>query len=192
MNTETRKKITAGTDGADAANAKWQTPPEVFDKLQRDFGPFDIDLFADDDNHLLPRWFGPSDSNACSGIDDALAIRWPEYGRCGFGNPPYGRIVVRVLAHAKQMAREGFDSTLLLPMRVTKAFSAHVMHGATQLFLCDKRILFYENGKPRMDSKNQPQPAVFDSMIVRYMHGHYPQRPYVDLWRVPPHGGRSR
>lgn len=181
-------KLRKSTDGAAAANAKWQTPPEIFEKLQRDFGPFDVDLFADEENHLLPHWFGPSDGNMCSGIDDALAVDWCLYGRNGFGNPPYGKFVAGVVAHAKAMKTKGFDSTLLLPLRVTTAFKRHVMSGAAQVFLCDRRIRFYENGKPRLDAKGAAMPALFDSMIVRYIHGYHAQRPQFDLWQVPPHG----
>jgi phage N-6-adenine-methyltransferase len=182
-------KLTSRTDAPHADNACWQTPPEVFAKLQNDFGPFDIDLFADEENHLLPRWFGPSDSNMCSGIDDALALRWIDYGFSGYANPPYGRTIGKVLKHAKAMCREGFDTTLLLPLRITKAFREHVMdHGAAQVYFCNKRITFYENGKPRLDSKGVPQAAVFDSIIVRYMHGYHNALPQFDIWRVPPHG----
>lgn len=177
-----------GAASPDAANAKWQTPPEVFDKLQRDFGPFDVDLFADDDNHLLPYWFGPGDSNACSGLDNAMLVDWSKYARNAFGNPPYGKFVAKMLPYAKAMSVYGCDSTLLLPVRITKAFNDHVMAGAAQVYFCDKRIIFNENGKPRLDAKGHPAPAMFDSMIVRYIHGYHNQRPQFDLWRVPPHG----
>ena len=190
MDSATIERITSGTDSADAANAKWQTPPEVFAKLQADFGPFDIDLFADETNHLLPRWFGPPGIlvNEPNCGDDALALHWPAYGWSGFGNPPYGKFVGQMLPHAKAMCAAGFDSTLLLPVRITKAFRENIMRGAAQVYLCDKRITFYENGKPRLDKKGTPQPALFDSMIVRFIHGYTNYRPQFDIWQVPPHG----
>lgn len=189
MDAITRERMTSGTDGADSANAKWQTPPEVYAKLQMDFGPFDVDLFADESNHLEPMWFGPgSYVPAIEDCTDALTVDWHAYGRSGFGNPPYGKFVGFALAKAKAECAKGFDSTLLLPVRITKAFKQHVMAGAAQVYLCDKRITFYENGTPRLDAEGRPMPALFDSMIVRYMHGYHNQRPQFDLWEVPPHG----
>jgi hypothetical protein len=92
-----------------------------------------------------------------------------------------------MLARAKVEATRGFTTVLLLPMRVTKAFLSLVLHGAHELLFCDKRIYFYEGGKPRANHKTgKPDPAMFDSIIVVYKP-HLWLKPKVGVWVVPPH-----
>lgn len=189
----TKNKLTNGTDQADltSGNACWETPPRVFQKLNEDFGPFDIDLTADRQRHLCPLWFGPE--SPCGQFDTLQAV-WHLFGRTGYSNPPYGPFVQRLLIEAKDRSRRGdFASTLLLPLRVTKAFKAHILNGAAELLFCDARITFFENGAPRLnekkwreDAKAVGDPAVFDSIIVRYLPGEF-ARPRIDVWQVPKH-----
>lgn len=189
MTRETRDKFASGTDQSNltGGNACWETPFEVFTKLNQDFGPFEIDLFANGINHLCARWYGPDSS---IDAEDALAANWTDHCLHGYGNPPYGPFVQKALAKAKLEAGKGFHSTLLLPMRVTKAFKAHVLDGASDLLFCDKRLVFFENGLPRIsfDKQGRPRPdsAMFDSIIVRYTPGHV-GGPNVGLWNVPVH-----
>jgi len=121
---------------------------------------------------------------------------WMAYGRCGYSNPPYGPFVQQLLAKAKRESANGFKSVLLLPMRVTQAFKAHVLHGARWLLFCDKRITFWENGVPRLnvralenDGKLVGDPALFDSIIVVY-DGVW-DVPSIDTWKVPIHVTRA-
>lgn len=197
MNRETRDKLVSGTDQADltTGNACWETPPLVFAKLNADFGPFDVDLTADAQRHLCAVWFGPQSNVAeC----DALTADWPACGRRrGYSNPPYGPFIQELLPIAKRWTKrgdyhEGFETTLLLPMRVTKAFKAHVLNGASDLLFCDTRITFFENGVPRLNEKQWREkgravadPAVFDSIIVRYRPGANALN--VGTWQVPKH-----
>lgn len=186
MNRATRDKFASGTKASlTSGNACWETPPAVFQKLQADFGPFDVDLTGDARRALVPVWFGP-DSPA--GEFDALSAFWALYGRTGYSNPPYGHFVKHLLDKAKLQARnDGFTSTLLLPLRVTRAFRRHVLDGASELFFCDRRITFYENGKPRINPRTgRADGALFDSIIVRYRPDHIGQ-PRVDEWHVPSH-----
>jgi hypothetical protein len=55
MDNATKNKLTSGTDQADltTGNACWETPPLVFAKLNEDFGPFDVDLTADDHGRVV-------------------------------------------------------------------------------------------------------------------------------------------
>lgn len=196
MNNETKNKLTSGTDQSDltSGNACWETPPLVFEKLNRDFGPFDVDLTADAGRALCDIWFGPG-SNVAE--PDAIGADWPACGRRnGYSNPPYGPFIQKLLAVAKGWAKpgdyhDGFTTTLLLPMRVTKAFKAHVLDGASELLFCDSRLTFFENGLPRLNEANfrkgkaTADPAVFDSIIVRYVPGMTELR--VGVWEVPKH-----
>lgn len=191
MNNDTKNKLTSGADQADltTGNACWETPPLVFEQLQSDFGPFALDLTADAQRHLVPNWFGPN--SPCREFD-ALTAQWTQHGATGYSNPPYGPFIQRLLALAKFWKVEGFASTLLLPMRVTKAFKAHVIEGASDLLFCDSRLTFFENGVPRLNEKNWREhqravadPAVFDSIIVRYAPGRTAL--HVGIWSVPKH-----
>src|SRR5678809_365455 len=191
MDRATRDKFASGTDTSDltSGNACWETAPLVFAKLNEDFGPFDMDLTADLQRHLCPVWFGPQSP---VGEFDALGcLLWSLYGRNGYSNPPYGPFVQRILAHAKGQARLlDFSSTLLLPLRVTKAFKAHILNGAADLIFPSSRLVFFENGVPRCSvdkaGKLRPDPAMFDSIIVRYLPGNW-STPRVSIWEVPPH-----
>lgn len=192
MNNATKNKLTSGTDQSDltTGNACWETPPLVFQQLNADFGPFDVDLTADAQRHLCSRWFGP-DSNV--GEFDALTAMWHDYGRRGYSNPPYGPFIQKLLAHASNEARlKGFTSALLLPMRVTKAFRAWILPHASDLLFCDARLTFFENGVPRLNEtqwvKHQKlvgDPAVFDSIITLFR----PERASLNVstWHVPKH-----
>lgn len=191
MNRETRDKFASGTDQGDltTGNAVWETAPAVFEKLSEDFGPFQVDICADTSRHLCATWFGP-DSNV--GEFDALKANWRRYGLIGYCNPPYGAFVQKILPLAKAQAAEGFASTFLLPMRVTAAFKAHVLRGASDLLFCDKRLVFWENGAPRLNPKTgKPDSAMFDSIIVRYAAGVW-DRPRLGEWRVPEHATVAR
>ena len=96
-----------------------------------------------------------------------------------------------------QALRHGFTTTLLLPLRVTKAFKAHVLRigsvlGASDLLFCDSRITFFEDGVPRLnekrwreDGKAIADPAMFDSIVVCYRPGAITFN--VDTWHVPTH-----
>lgn len=135
----------------------WCTPPAVFAALNEQFGPFSVDLTANQANHLCDWWIGPSefsdgrDGNVAS---DALTARWRGTGARGYTNPPYGRsFVPQLLAKAALEAAEGFDTTLLLPMRVTQAFRQWIIGYASTLYYCDTRICFWEDGHPRWNAK---------------------------------------
>jgi hypothetical protein len=193
---ETRDKFASGTNRADltTGNACWETAPLVFEQLNEDFGPFDIDLTADEQRHLCPVWLGPDspfgpggfDALNCNALDDPQCIGdWSAFMvDNGYSNPPYGPFVGKMLAAAKANAKHcDFTSTLLLPMRVTKAFKAHVLDGASDLIFPDRRLTFFENGVPR---KIRADPALFDSILVRYAPG-APSSPRLSVWKVPTH-----
>lgn len=189
MNRETRDKFASRTLAVDSKNARWETAPKVFEKLNADFGPFDLDLTANSRNALLPRWLGPDSALAV----DALSADWSLYGVNGYSNPSYYTpFVTRMLARAEMMRANGFESTLLLPLRITRAFRKHVLRGATQLLFCDKRLVFFEDGVPRCSQdkrgKWRPDTAMFDSIIVRYVPGK-PVCEFADVgeWQVPVH-----
>jgi phage N-6-adenine-methyltransferase len=72
------------------------TPKEVFNALNERFGPFEVDLAASDENHLVDKYFT---------IDDnALLMEWNGSAWC---NPPYVRQADKTtLKHWIMKARE--------------------------------------------------------------------------------------
>ena len=190
MNRETRDKFASGTDQADltSGNACWETSPAVFDKLSRDFGPFDVDICADATRALRPVYFGPGSPYGT----DALRADWQAFGSRGYCNPPYGAFIGKILPKAKDQAvLRDFTSVFLIPMRVTVAFKRHILSGASELLFVDRRLIFWENGAPRytFDKKagkmrDKPDAAMFDSIVVIYRPG-VKDEPRVGVWTAP-------
>lgn len=60
---------------------EWETPKDLFDKLNSIWGPFTLDAAATDLNHKVSKYFTIQ--------DDALVQDWS--GNRVFLNPPYGR-----------------------------------------------------------------------------------------------------
>lgn len=191
MNRETRDKFDTRTNpDCVSGNACWETPPAVFKKLAKDFGPFDLDLTADPQRHLCRRWLGPGSTLA----EDALTANWISLGKSGYSNPPYhGPFVRALLQEARHQQAKGFASTFLLRMAANVTFRTHILRGASELLFCDARIIFYENGAPRWNAKKLQQglyvgdSAMFDSIIVRYLPGHEGLPLRVGEWNVPEH-----
>lgn len=136
-----------------------QTPPALFELLHRRFR-FDVDLTANETNHLLPRWFGPG-----SPWPDALAMPWAypaeaqmAQGYCktptaGFSNPPYGKFIPKILKKAIEERRKGFTSVFLLPMRAARWFRELILPQYSELWYCSERLVFHYNNVPRLSAK---------------------------------------
>lgn len=184
MNRGTRDKFTASTDQADLRHgpqACLETPPDLFARLNDEF-KFDVDLFANVQNHLLPRWFGPG------GIrEDALHVNWHFIGTVaqnntgvpalqnstsGFANPPYGAFVTLALEKAVNEAHNGFTSVFLLPMRCGKWYTRQVLPYYADLRHIP-RVKFWYQGMPKLTlntttGKLEHMSALFDSIVVVY------------------------
>lgn len=207
MNRATRDKVVSRTDESDVTtgNACWETAPLVFEKLNDDFGPFDIDLTGDAQRALCPVWLGPNSPFGPDGYDVLTAnglgleygVDWSSFmAENGYSNPPYGRFIRTMLELSRNHALFcGFTTTLLLPLRVTGPFKEFVLTGASDLLFCDRRLVFFESGAPRInktiwDKKHKAvaDTAIFDSIIVRYVPGvKATAAPRVGIWEVPNH-----
>jgi len=86
----------------------WQTPPEIFAALHKEFN-FGIDVAASDANHLLPFYFTEKDS--------ALEQTWSPPGFDGYVwcNPPYSDITPWVLKAADQNKFGSVGTVMLVP-----------------------------------------------------------------------------
>ncbi|KXZ57056.1 hypothetical protein GPECTOR_5000g1283 [Gonium pectorale] len=75
----------------------WSLLGSAFRRLNRLWGPFDIDLFASHRNHHLPTYYSAYFTPDTAGVD-AFRFRW---GRRCWANPPFG-LLLRVLHHARE------------------------------------------------------------------------------------------
>ena len=125
----------------------WTTPKEFFDKLDKEFH-FTIDLCADDNNHLVDRYF--TKENSC--LDAEFT------GETVFCNPPYGRKnTATFVKKCSELAEMGNVVVMLIPARTdTAAFHDYIYHKAEIRFVRG-RLYF---GGARKDR------APFPSMVV--------------------------
>lgn len=66
---------------------QWRSPDELWWGINAMFGPFVLDLFAEDDNAKCPAWY-TSEINA---LTQDWSERLKELGGAAFANPPYSR-----------------------------------------------------------------------------------------------------
>ncbi|GLC60617.1 hypothetical protein PLESTB_001648500 [Pleodorina starrii] len=76
-------------------SSDWMLHPEVFGYVEWLWGPFEVDLFASETNHLVPTYFSHYYTPTCAGVN-AFSRVWPRTSWC---NPPFG-LIGRVLEHA--------------------------------------------------------------------------------------------
>lgn len=101
----------------------WRTPPDLFARLDKEYGQFDIDAAATATSALCSIWLGPGSDHA----EDALAGAWT-WGRLTdwryldtgrvlrvFLNPPYSRCKAFVEKAAWEAQCGHARTTLLLP-----------------------------------------------------------------------------
>jgi site-specific DNA-methyltransferase (adenine-specific) len=94
---------------------EWETPVEIFDDLNAEFGPFDLDVSA-----TIANTKGPS---FLSAADDGLSHAWKERNWC---NPPYSQLRKWVAKAAGERAK-GNLTVMLIPARTdTAAFHDYI------------------------------------------------------------------
>lgn len=163
------------------ATNTWGTPQYVFDFLNEAFGPFDIDVAADNENHKCDLWWTPE--------QDGLKQLWGWHHVESLNrnarvwcNPPYDNIGPWV-ARAAQEAQDGLvDSvTLLLPVRTDqKWWQETVMRFACAIYFIKGRIAFVREGKTNCSFE--------PSMIVRFCRGNVKAAPTFGTLTIPKQG----
>ena len=94
-----------------SATDKWATPQAFFDQMNSRFGPFELDVCADEENSKCPRHFSIK--------DNGLAQQWE--GRCWM-NPPYGRAIGLWMRKAYESSLAGATVVCLVPARTDTAW----------------------------------------------------------------------
>jgi site-specific DNA-methyltransferase (adenine-specific) len=140
------------------ASERWQTPPEIFDPLMREFN-FDLDAAADATTARTVRF-----------LTDALALAdWP--GERIWLNPPYGRKLEPFVRRAAQEAGKGKLVVALIPFRCRAAWWHDAVIGqAAEVRCVRKRIKFV-----RPDGTRGKFTGSCDSCIVVWS-GQQPRR----------------
>ena len=128
---------------------EWETPQDLFDRLQEKHGPFDVDVCATRGNAKVPVFWGKE--------IDGLAQNWKGL-RCWM-NPPYGR---EIGEWVKKAATGGATVVSLLPARTdTKWFHEYIYNKK------NAEVRFIKGRLKFGGSKNS---APFPSMIVIFKH----------------------
>jgi len=103
----------------------WETPPEVFDPLNDEFG-FTLDVASSDENKKCDMHFTLN--------EDGLLQPWE--GETCWMNPPYGRVIKDWCAKAHREAHLGATVVGLVPARTdVKWFHEHVLGHAEVRFV---------------------------------------------------------
>lgn len=98
-----------------SSKSDWRTPRDLFERLNRQWGPFDLDAAADGENHLCEQWMGLP--------EDALENDWSKVASRVFVNPPYGRGVLYAwVKKAYEESLKGVRVVMLLPDRRDQAW----------------------------------------------------------------------
>jgi phage N-6-adenine-methyltransferase len=122
----------------------WPTPEDFFEKMNSQYGPFDVDVCASAENAKCKKFFTRE--------DDGLSHEWS--GRCWM-NPPYGRSIGKWMKKAFESSREGAVVCCLAPARTdTKWWHDYAMNG---------EITFIRG---RLKFGGHKNPAPFPSAVV--------------------------
>lgn len=111
----------------------WATPQDIFDKLNKLFGPFDLDPAASSSNAKCEKYY--------TRLDSGLRASW--YGHSVFLNPPYGRDIHRWM---RKCSMERFSCKVivaLIPGRTdARWFQEYVLSHVSELYFVRGRIKF--------------------------------------------------
>lgn len=154
------------------ATNKWATPQYVFDRLSALFGPFDVDVAADEDSAKCDLYFD----------EDADGLSKPWLGRV-WCNPPYDSIGpwVRKASESTTNERRCDAVTLLLPARTDQPWwQETVMKEACEVYFVKGRIAFVLPGKKNVSFE--------PSVVVRFRRGCLHTGPQFRTLEIPKQG----
>ena len=129
----------------------WATPQDLFDRLNEDWGPFNLDVCASAHNRKCKQYFSVS--------DNGLKQVWAP-NRCWM-NPPYGRTIGKWIEKAYKESMDGALVVCLIPSRTDTAWwHDYVMRG---------KVIFIRG---RIKFNNHVNSAPFPSAIVIFRGKH--------------------
>lgn len=102
----------------------WETPQELFDKLNKEYN-FTLDPCASDDNHKCAKYYTEE--------TDGLSQSWE--GETVFCNPPYGRYIKEWVKKCHDESKHA-KVVMLIPARTdTSYFHDYIYHKADIEFI---------------------------------------------------------
>lgn len=111
----------------------WQTPIEIFNALDREFG-FWLDAAASESNALCAHYI--------TEMDDSLNSEWKTMGAI-FCNPPYSKISPWIAKAAEQCREQCQPVVMLLPADISTGWFSAARESADELrLIIDGRINF--------------------------------------------------
>lgn len=170
----------------------YRTPPWLYNLLYREFGPFQLDAWASDKNHLCDRYFTEE--------TDGFASEWPTLDV--FGNPPFARSGEAVEKAYKHSAMTNRVSCILLQAGISTVWF-HTYATAGTVLIPNCRINYWLSQEEKIElvraakaaGKPAPKFGGFnrDSLIVLFGPEHWEGgiKPYYirDLRKDVPHEG---
>ena len=134
----------------------WETPQEVFDSLNSEFG-FTLDVCSSDHNAKCTKYFTPK--------DDGLSKDWSN-DVC-FMNPPYGRVIGKWIEKAHKESLKGAIVVCLIPARTDTIWWHKWVMLAEEIRLVKGRLKFGNSKNMKFGKSNS---APFPSAIVIFKH----------------------
>ncbi len=117
---------------------EWATPQELFDSLDLEFGPFNLDVCATKDNAKCMMYY----------TREMDGLRYPWSGICWM-NPPYGREILKWVKKAYDEAHAGSVVVCLLPARTdTKWWHEYCMKGEIRFLQGRLKFGGHKNSAP--------------------------------------------
>jgi phage N-6-adenine-methyltransferase len=126
----------------------WGTPPEFFNLLDSEFGPFEVDVCANDTNAKCLNFFSDVPSQGIAGVDDALAVNWVDYGERFFMNPPFSvdrkGVIGAWLAKARATVYDNSFATVvaLVPCAPSEGWWDNIDPYASEIRILKRRVQF--------------------------------------------------
>ena len=121
-------------------SGEWETPQELFDKINAEFGPFRLDVCATAKNTKCREFF--------SKHDNGLEKTW--WGKCWM-NPPYGRQIGQWMKKAFDESKrfKGPIVVCLVPARTDTAWwHDYAMNGSIRLLRGRIKFVGAKSGAP--------------------------------------------
>jgi site-specific DNA-methyltransferase (adenine-specific) len=120
-----------------SSKGDWRTPPELFARLDRQWGAFEVDAAATTENALCNVFFDTATNALSESVD------WGSYGRKIWLNPPYGRDIGQWVAKAYEQSKTRVRVVMLLPARTdTKWWHEYVKPYAFNVEFLRGRVRF--------------------------------------------------
>lgn len=146
---------------ASSKSDEWETPQELFDKLDEEFH-FSLDPCCQKYNFKCDKHYTKE--------DDGLSKSWA--GETVFCNPPYGKSIgTWVKKCYDEHVNHRVDVVMLIPSRTdTSWFHKYILNKASEIRFVKGRLKFVNRTFPswREDGNFKVSPAPFPSMIVIY------------------------